>query len=1658
MATTINPNSALAQEFGLSSIEFGEPEGKIVEPSTAAEELGISTNPITTFNSGEYLKNLKKTYIDVPAENIKDASEQANQFAVDQVTDTLAEELRSQGYKIDIDWKGLKNLILGRDAQGKQKPVKSPQKNRQELGKFLDKIPGSSARRFILKTILKSGAKIASPVIQAFQEDKIEDEIIIKDRLPGAEIEQAKNISEYFNALRKWNNDSFKAGDFKTSPQVSDKNVFKANENRFNVLEKVTRAINENNTFDTKNKALKNVEDQFLKGELTQPTAGKGTKNQRSAFVSYQKLAEKDILNKFGEHTPQHILDAFANNVAFKKGKTSTARSKRGVPFVESEDGTKLISFMKNRFNKPNTLEELSSDILKEQNIVSLKGILENTARVEFQDYIKQISHKLPENVLKNYRDYASQRGLGGVATIEQKLALSPLATLLEGKIQKIPTSAKVPKNVKEQIARNNLAAFQEAHAQVPELVSKIRPLDRDLLRKRATDLQNYKDIYGEKNLLSHKEIAKIYGLKKRRELDRILGKELDFKNPLDRKIFNLQKKKLDPYKGQQFSGARAHPLETQWWKDLPETSKEIFRYPVDPTLSPINAFHQRLNKLFILSKEKRLDAIKRDDRKEIFRLDKNLKKIEDYIKELRITTTLPTGETISAYPPGTSLQHKMRMLVENQKELIKILDIAKSDVNKMFERKEGIKDGGVIGFDEGGKFGVSSIEFGEPEGKIVEPKLTGKEYQHFFEEGVGDKVGSLRTLGTLWKGRLLTGASSGFGNEYAAENLPILKDMDPLSRGIWNTIAPYGEKAFDVVDTLFRLPGSFVADTFEGFGVDEDKANKLQAEINTMLAMPVAGGPTSAAGRMKSLKTVSDTAKKLKNIEKSSDNIIGPMPLGEVVNMPQPLGKAKEVGLGFKSKLNPNTKKLELYQEGELVGSFDSIADAQSTMKQINAGKWKGKSDYKTTKSKINQGWEIRFPGQTNTMNFKTKKDAQLYIKNNYADTIPENLPTVHKVDKGKGAVVIKDKKGDFSRYSLMFEDIQTNYSPKEIKTANQWIGELKNRGHTKELDKGGFGYTLFKKGNEKLSAEDLFKLRKEKGSQLNTETIRMGNTDTINLLGEFDSIHIEYVDSLVPMGGFTARNPSKWGSLPGKTQKYIKDKVDNFANYYKNFLERNDGRLTATQDDVLNGRIDKVLAEITIAAEKAGGGNAWSSMLTDFNAPNFSSNVLQAAGDVLSKTQMGAASRRFLTNLKNLRRDYGVTRDHANLTLPGKAQKTHRTDVYTYNPIKGQVNTSDVVTTHMGQRNELAHVRKTDRSSLDGQNGVLLDEIQFDVLKNVAKNDKAVFKAETMGGQADALAEQVKTLEAQRARVKNLELKKLIVKSDIEPVMDYNLPRNQRALIEEAKTIPDDSPMMAEIINKIEQEGDVGDWLMNNSKAYAKIENELARIEKEFSGTVTAKTGMPDIPFRQHEEMLGEIFKIEIGKAIENNKDFVAIPLPEVVFGYESATGGNMAVAFNNIYRKNSLRALKTLQENYKKRLESLGIDGEAFKITSGDDVNIWLSWDKNSSTSDGFMSKINAMKREHGIDNAEEFYKKLNSGQIDRNQMPLLPFEIGEMPGGKIAVKPGIVIDLRNMNGFDRKQLAKIGFKEYKEGGSTNINKYSALAGIDILGVAI
>ena len=926
------------------------------------------------------------------------------------------------------------------------------------------------------------------------------------------------------------------------------------------------------------------------------------------------------------------------------------------------------------------------------------------------------------------------------------------------------------------------------------------------------------------------------------------------------------------------------------------------------------------------------------------------------------------------------------------------------------------------------------------------QPTNSVESFQTFFEEGVGDKEYDLRTLGTLWNGKLLTAPSSGFGGEYAAENLPILKDMDFLSRGIWNTIAPYGEKAFDILDTAFRLPGAFAADTAEGLGVSEDEANKLQAELNTMLFMPVAGGPVSNAGRIKNAQNAVNNVKKVKKeIVDSSKKIEkqGPMPLGEKTG-PFQLTKPKNIGLGFTSRINPNTKKLQLSYEGEIIGEFDSLADAQATIKKINAGKWEGKTNYKSEKKTSTKPWVIEFPGQTNTMEFKTRKDAQLYIDKNYAGTDPINLPTIKKMPPKAG-----EKTGDFSRYSVMFDDIAESYSPTETKTASQWIGELKNRGHTQELDKTGFGYSLWELKDQKISAADLFTLRKNKGTQIKTEPIRMNKKEQLDLRAEFDTLSNEYVDFLNVSGNFR-------GSLPTNVQNFIQTQVTNFQKYYQRVLDNTDGRLTARQEAVLNDKIDKVLAKITIAAEKAQGGNTWTPMLRDIDAPNFSLNVYQAGGDVLTHTQAGTAARRFLNGLKNIRENFGTTASHKDYSLPGKAQLTHKTEVYTYNPLKGQKDTKDVGSTHMGQNHELAHVRKTERTSTDGQNGILLDEMQFDTMRNVAKDDRPVFKPEIHANQAEALTNQLNQLKNQKNRIFNSELKKLLIKSDVDDATDYNLPQNQRGLMERVKEIPDNDPNLAQVKEKILADFGTMDNFMaqQNHKAYSKVDDEIKRINKEFKDTPTPTNSMPDIPFRQQTEMIKEILKREIELAIKGNKDFIAIPLPEVVMGYEQGSSANLATAFNNIYRKRSLEAARMIQDDYIKRLDKLGIDSKPFSIRAGDDVEMFIAWDKKAPTNDTFMAKMKSIYNQFNL-NDPKILEMIEAGTYKE---PFRPINYGSVPGGKNAVQPGIVIDLRNIKGFDRKLLAKIGFQEYKEGGKTEINKYSALAGIDILGVAV
>ena len=115
--------------------------------------------------------------------------------------------------------------------------------------------------------------------------------------------------------------------------------------------------------------------------------------------------------------------------------------------------------------------------------------------------------------------------------------------------------------------------------------------------------------------------------------------------------------------------------------------------------------------------------------------------------------------------------------------------------------------------------------------------------YQEFFEQGVGDETLGSRMLGLITKGKLFDPVefpSSGFGQPLAAENIPILKDMDPISRGVYNAVAPYvevlGEKALDVLDTAYRFFGAGAADIAQLTGVSEDDVNEIQAAVNTAI------------------------------------------------------------------------------------------------------------------------------------------------------------------------------------------------------------------------------------------------------------------------------------------------------------------------------------------------------------------------------------------------------------------------------------------------------------------------------------------------------------------------------------------------------------------------------------------------------------------------------------------------------------------------------------------------------------------------------------------------------------------------------------------------------------------------------------------------------
>ncbi len=516
-------------------------------------------------------------------------------------------------------------------------------------------------------------------------------------------IRSAKNIPQYFKALRNWNKSSLKSGIFKTAPNISPKKTYDSNNNTFNIMERALK-ITDEDTWTGKNKGYIKLEDDYRAGKLTTPTTGQTDKGKtRGSFLAFQKQAEKKLLNKFGDISPSFINEGINNYKKFKIGKGSFASAQGGAPFHETKEGKKLVTFLKNRFDKPSTGKKLASDLLTEQKIFSHKpGQSEATLRTNFYNYTDKVLHMLPKHVQENYRAHMDARQFGAHMTAKKQVEFLGIHKLLKGKIKPIPDDPEVPIGVKRKIAEDNLQKFSDAYDKFPELMKNVKKgrtwtIDPErsrlegIQRKKSFDLRKFRDQFGEENLLSLKEINQKFGRKIRRDLDQLIGKQYVFESPIHEKMFELQKGKILPYKKMKTAAARGHEMETEWWKDLPEEMKVDFRYPKFPTHTAINTFHKKLNKFYNLSDAKRKNAIKANDYNEVKRIDKNLRAIEGYLNELLLESRLPSGKVISPYEVGESFQYKMRNLIENQKELLKKLPNLKKELDKLRLRYGGL-------------------------------------------------------------------------------------------------------------------------------------------------------------------------------------------------------------------------------------------------------------------------------------------------------------------------------------------------------------------------------------------------------------------------------------------------------------------------------------------------------------------------------------------------------------------------------------------------------------------------------------------------------------------------------------------------------------------------------------------------------------------------------------------------------------------------------------------------------------------------------------------------------------------------------------------------------------------------------------------------------
>ena len=88
---------------------------------------------------------------------------------------------------------------------------------------------------------------------------------------------------------------------------------------------------------------------------------------------------------------------------------------------------------------------------------------------------------------------------------------------------------------------------------------------------------------------------------------------------------------------------------------------------------------------------------------------------------------------------------------------------------------------------------------------------------QQFFEKGVGDTTAGSRLLGTI------TGTDVSPSKPISAET----SYLDPVSRTVYNVVAPYGKLALNIALTAIRLPGAAAAEIANMFGVKENDENE---------------------------------------------------------------------------------------------------------------------------------------------------------------------------------------------------------------------------------------------------------------------------------------------------------------------------------------------------------------------------------------------------------------------------------------------------------------------------------------------------------------------------------------------------------------------------------------------------------------------------------------------------------------------------------------------------------------------------------------------------------------------------------------------------------------------------------------------------------------